>query len=351
MFTPKFNISNKILNNLTEIAEIKSIVERSPVLPRQEAHLRRKALVEMAHFSTSIEGNRLAQFEVEKVIDGKAVSAAEKDLLEVANYQRTVRKMEEIAQIKKTFNLPDILLLHKILTVGLVDKEKNGKLRPNMVYVANIDHGKEEVVYTPPKTTEVEKNLQELIEWVHNNPQTTHPIITAGLLHYQFVTIHPFTDGNGRLTRLLTQMHLYQRNYDFKKILVLDEYYYRNRQEYYMALDAGPTFASRKNADLTPWLEYFTDGFLEEATRVKENLQAMGFAKELSTDEQIFLDKDQVKMMDFIATVGRITSADVVEILEMPKRTAQAKLKELVDMNLIESQGKGPATYYILKGK
>ena len=147
----------------------------------------------------------------------------------------------------------------------------------------------------------------------------------------------------------LNVIHLYQKNYDFKRILVLDEYYYRNRKQYYLALDTGPTFKSRKKSDLTPWLEYFTDGFVEEARKVKENLQAMGFAKELSTEEQIFLSKDQVKIMDFIATMGKITSNDVMDILKIPKRTAQTRLKELVDKKLIAKRGKGPATFYVLK--
>ncbi|KKP70056.1 hypothetical protein A2X44_02475 [candidate division CPR3 bacterium GWF2_35_18] len=349
MFNPNFKISNKILNNLTEIAEIKSIVDRSPVLPKQEAHLRRRALIKMAHFSTSIEGNKLAEFQVQKVFEGEKIPAEQKEVLEVENYQKSITKMEEISQTKNNISLNDILTLHKILTKDLVIPEKNGHLRPNMVYVANIDNGKENVVYTPCKTKEVEFYLNELVDWTTNNTQTTHPIVTAGLLHYQFVTIHPFTDGNGRLTRLLTQLHLYQRKYDFKKILVLDEYYYRNRKEYYQALDTGPTFYSRKHADLTNWLEYFTDGFVEEARTVKENLQAMGFAKELNMNEQIFLDKDQVKMMDFVSTVGKITSSDVVDILQIPKRTAQAKLKELSDMKLLQMNGKGPSTYYILK--
>lgn len=349
MFSPNFKISHKILNNLTEIAEIKAIVDRSPVLPKQEAHLRRRALIKMAHFSTSIEGNKLAEFEVEKVIEGQKISAEQKEILEVENYQRCIRKMEEISEFKDTFDLHDILLLHKILTKDLVALEKNGYLRPNMVYVANVDQGKEKVIYTPCQTSEVRFYLQEMLDWLQHHTQNIHPIVTAGLLHYQFVTVHPFTDGNGRLTRLLTQLHLYQRKYDFKKILVLDEYYYRNRKQYYQALDTGPTFASRKHADLTPWLEYFTAGFVEEARKVKENLLAMGFAKKLNSKEQIFLDKDQVKMMDFVATTGKITSADVVDILQIPKRTAQAKLKELSDMKLLQMKGKGPATYYVLK--
>src|SRR3989339_921836 len=304
MFNPNFKISNKILNNLTEIAEIKSIIERSPVLPKQEAHLRRKALIRMAHFSTSIEGNQLAEFQVEQVIDGKKISAAEKEILEVQNYQKAIRKMEEIANTKADFNLNDILNLHKILTKGLVDTIKNGHLRPNMVYVANIVNGKENVVYTPPDTKTVKTHMEELLQWIILNAHQVHPIIIAGILHYQFVTIHPFTDGNGRLTRILTQLHLYQHEYDFKRILVLDEYYYRNRKQYYEALDTGKNFKERIGVDLTNWLEYFTDGFVEEVGKVKENLMAMGFAKALDNTEQIFLDKEQVKIMDFVATTG-----------------------------------------------
>ena len=89
MLDPNYSITPLTLSNMTEIAEIKAVVERSRVLPLNEAQLRRQAILRMAHTSTSIEGNKLAQFEVGKVIEGKAVRGAQKDILEVENYLKS----------------------------------------------------------------------------------------------------------------------------------------------------------------------------------------------------------------------------------------------------------------------
>src|SRR5258706_10595704 len=101
MLQPNYVITPKILSYISEIAEIKAVVERSRVLPLNEAQLRRQAILRMAHTSTSIEGNKLAQFEVGKVIEGKAVRADQKDIIEVENYYRALKMLDEMAR-KKT---------------------------------------------------------------------------------------------------------------------------------------------------------------------------------------------------------------------------------------------------------
>src|SRR3989304_7927600 len=100
MFDPKYSISPKTLSNMTEIAEIKAVVERSRVLPLNEAKLRRQAILRMAYTSTSIEGNKLAEFEVGKVLEGKAVRASQKDILEVENYYQALKMLDELSKKK-----------------------------------------------------------------------------------------------------------------------------------------------------------------------------------------------------------------------------------------------------------
>src|SRR3989344_7493178 len=112
MFKPKYTINSKILANIAEIVEIKAVVERSRVLPLNEAQLRRQAILRMAHTSTSIEGNKLAQFEVGKVIEGKPVRAPQKDIMEVENYYKALGFLDEMAKGKKDLSGQDILLLH-----------------------------------------------------------------------------------------------------------------------------------------------------------------------------------------------------------------------------------------------
>lgn len=350
MLNPNYTISPKTLSNMTEIAEIKAVVEHSRVLPLNEAQLRRQAILRMAHTSTSIEGNKLAQFEVGKVIEGKSVKASQKDILEVENYYSALKILEDMARIKKDITEDEILKLHKIVIDGLVEKEKVAKFRPADVYVLDdLGDGREMLRFKAPSATSVSGLIKDLLNWLKESKKTgTHPIVRAAVLHLQFVTIHPFTDGNGRVARLLTQLQLYRDGWDFRKILVLEDYYNRDRLSYYNAENKAQGKNYSPDMDFTVWLEYFTNGFLIEARKALEQIQSIGFGKISKKSEQIFLGKDEIQIMDFVSTTGRITSDDVVDILKVAKRTAQLKLKNLSDKGLLSLNGKGPSSYYMI---
>lgn len=348
MLNPNYTITPKTLSNITEIAEIKAVVERSRVLPLNEAQLRRQAIMRMAHTSTSIEGNKLAQFEVGKLLEGKSVRASQKDILEVENYYRALKELEEMVKHKKNISLEEIFKLHKIVIQGLVEKEKVGKFRKSDVYVVDdLGKGKEIVRFKAPAAKKAPELINNLLEWIKKGKQV-HPIVRAGILHLQFVTIHPFTDGNGRVARLLTQLQLYRDGWDFRKILVLEDYYNRDRLSYYKAENLAQGKNYDEAMDFSFWLEYFTSGFLIEARKAMEQIQSIGFGRVSKATEQIFLNRDEIAIMDFLATTGRITSDDVVDILKVAKRTAQLKLKNLSDKGLLRLNGKGPASYYTI---
>ena len=351
MFNPKYTINSKILSNITEIVEIKAAVERSKVLPLNEAQLRRQAILRMAHTSTSIEGNKLAQFEVGKLIEGKAVRAPQKDILEVENYYKALKLLENLSKAKSDITLEEILKLHKIVIEGLVDKEKVGKYRPSDVYVIDdLGDGRELLRFKAPVAKDVPKLIDDLLSWLkQSKKEGVHPIIRAAVLHLEFVSIHPFTDGNGRVARLLTQLQLYRDKWDFRKILVLEDYYNRDRLSYYNAEQEVQGKHYKKDADFTSWLEYFSKGFLIEARKAVEQIKSIGFGKVSKKSEQVFLDRDEIQIMDFLTTTGKITSEDVIDILGIAKRTAQLKLKKLVDNGLIERYGSTTAIYYTLK--
>lgn len=351
MFTPKYTINSKILSNITEIVEIKAIIERSKVLPLNEAQLRRQAILRMAHTSTSIEGNRLAQFEVGKVIEGKPVRAPQKDILEVENYYTALKLLEGLSKTKGNLTLEEALRLHKVVIEGLVEKGKVGKFRPSDVYVLDdLGDGREMLRFKAPDAKKVLSLINDLFDWLkHSKKMGVHPIIRAAILHLEFVSIHPFTDGNGRVTRLLTQLQLYRDGWDFRKILVLEDYYNRDRLSYYNAEQEVQGHHYKKNADFTSWLEYFTTGFLVEARKAVEQIQSIGFGKVSKKNEQVFLNRDEIQIMDFLTTTGKITSEDVIDILGIAKRTAQLKLKKLVDNGLIERNGSTTAIFYTIK--
>lgn len=351
MFTPSFTITQKMLSHLTEIAEIKAIVERSRVLPLNEAQLRRQAILRMAHTSTSIEGNRLAQFEVGKVIEGKPVRGPQKDILEVENYYKALQLMDEMSKVKHALTKEEILKMHKTVINGLVAPKKVGVFRPASIYVLHdLGDGREKLLYKGPNAKKVPEMIDDILLWLKKSySEDIHPIIQAGIFHVQFVTVHPFTDGNGRSVRLLTQLLLYRNKWDFRKIIVLEDYYNRDRMSYINHIHEVVGYHYRPGKDLTPWLEYFIEGFVIEARKALEQIQSIGFGKVSKKSEQVFLDKDEIQIMDFISTTGRVTSEDVMDILKVAKRTAQMKLKKLVNNRLLDRKGSTTSTFYILK--
>ncbi len=351
MFRPKYIITPDALNAISEIAGIKALVEKSRVLPLNEAQLRRQAIIRMTHTSTSIEGNKLAEFQVDKVLSGMSVIADPKSIQEVKNYQDALKEVEVLAAQSSPLTLEKILHLHSVLMHSLVEREKCGHLRPDTIYlVDDLGDGREVLRFEGPPAKKILYLLNGLLVWLaKSEKEELHPILRAGIFHVQFVTIHPFTDGNGRMARLLTNLILFKSGWDFRKILVLEDFYNRNRTNYYNALNFVQGDRYHEGEDLTPWLEYFIAGFLTEARKVAETITSIGFAPITDDNPQILLDHDEIKLVDFITTTGRLTSKDTEEVLSIPKRTAQFKLKRLVEKGLIKTQGNGPSTYYALK--
>src|SRR3990167_8373923 len=117
---------------------------------------------------------------------------------------------------------------------------------------------------------------------------------------------------------------------------------------YYNAENLAQGADYQKDMDFTTWLEFFTTGFLVEARKVLEQIQSIGFGKISKKSEQIFLDRDELQIMDFLTTTGNITTEDVMDILPIAKRTAQLKLKKLTDKGLLKREGSTTATFYTL---
>jgi len=353
VYKPNFTISPDVLSAVAEIAEIKAVVERSRVLPLNELQLKREALIRMVHTSTSIEGNRLAEHQVDRVLSGMSVAADDKSILEVKNYQNAVKEVEKLAKQKQALTSELILNLHALSMKGLLPEEKLGKFRPGEIYVVDDNgDGTEQLRYQGPSPEDVKKLIKEMVDWYKKatEKEQLHPVLKAGILHLQFVSIHPFSDGNGRMARLLTQFSLYRDGWDFRKIIVLEEFYNKDRQEYYNAENIVQGDKYHEGQDLTPWLEYFIAGFLIEARKVYKTINSLGFNKN-TEGTQTVLDPDEVKIIDLLVSSNSLKSDDIVKLLNVSKRTAQLKLKGLVEKELIKPQGKGPATFYVSSEK
>lgn len=351
MFKPKYKLTDNIVKMLISIAETRSAIERARILPKNEVKLRRQALVRMSHSSTAIEGNQLNAYEVEALMGHKKVDAPERDIFEVQNYLKALKYIEEIVQKKETITEKILLKVHKLVTDKTLPKEQSGHYRTSPVYVVRRKLGMPtEVMYTGPEAKKVRGLCTDLITWIASSEkEEINPVIVAGIVHQEIAAIHPFADGNGRTARAMATLILYKRGYDFRRLFALEDYYNKDRPEYYKAINIGKTYFERK-IDFTSWLKYFTLGFKEEIDNVKNKVATLSLHKvDDGVNSQIYLDADQMKILDFLDKIGRISVSDVVDILGCPKRTAQFHLQGLKKIGTIKQVGKGPSSAYVLR--
>lgn len=349
MFNPKYKLTDKILQKLTAVAEAKGIIDRAKILPQQEVRLRRQAIIRMTHHSTEIEGNKLNIRQVEALYAKKKVDAADRDIYEVKNYLHALQYIEKIVADKKTITEKVILKIHKLVTDRTLPPQYCGHYRPGPIYVVRRRLGMpQETLYTGPEAKQVPQLVADFITWLKESEEKEiHPVIAAAIAHMEIAAIHPFNDGNGRTARALATLILYQRGYDFRRLFALEDFYNTDRASYYQAINLGATYTARRT-DLTSWLEYFVKGFKQEIDEVKNKILALTMQKmDGKIKSQIYLTPEQLKIIDFLDQVGRISVKDVEDVLSCPKRTAQLHLQKLKKIKMVKATGKGKTTAYI----
>ncbi|HEY1646056.1 MAG TPA: Fic family protein [Candidatus Saccharimonadales bacterium] len=347
MYRPIYTISDELLRKIAEIESLRTQVDSSYILPEREVEMRYRASVEATHSSTSIEGNPLNLKQVEKVlIDGKQLTRHQYAELEVKNYKKALDLIEERKTTKKPITLNDILAIHKIVADQLLPANKVGTLRKNPIYIADQN---DRTIYDGPIVTILYQEIDELLKWLATT-DNIHPVIVAGVLHFQFVSIHPLADGNGRTTRLLANLYLGLRDYDFRSSLVLESYYSVDKQAYYDALSLAKNYAGRKSANLNPWLDYFVDGFLSSAKVLAIEVNALsGLTKNA---DKVKISKAESDILSYAKQFGSISLSEAESILlGMSKRTIQRRLMKLVDDSYLTIEGDARNTKYVWKNK
>jgi len=351
MFKPHFKLTTKIVKSLTDIAEAKGIIEKAKLLPKHELRLKRQAMIRMSHSSTAIEGNVLDIRQVEALYANKKVDAPVRDIYEVQNYLKALQFIEKFVKSKEAITEKVLLKIHSLVTNKTLPKDQSGHYRREPVYVVKRKLGfPDEIVYTGPKAINVPYLCAELIDWINKSEkEEVNPVIVAGIIHLEIAAIHPFNDGNGRTARAMATLILYKRGYDFRYLFALEDYYNKDLQSYYKAINIGKNYNKRKT-DCTGWLEYFTEGFREEIINVKRQVSSLALKKiDKFIQSKIYLTAKQQRIIEFIDQMGKITVGDVVDILKNPQRTALLELQKLKRVGIIKQKGKGRATYYVLK--
>jgi len=231
MFNPKYTISNNLLANIKRISLIISELNNQNFSRIILLDLERRARTISSYSSTSIEGNPLPLTEVKQILKDKPENARDSEK-EVLNYNKALIELDALIKIgHKDFDVKLIEQIQQTITEGLIEAHRCGHIRREPVFVNNPKTG--QTVYLPPDHQEVDVLLNELFVYLDENKNIIDPLILAGILHKQFVVIHPFVDGNGRTTRLVTKILLARMGLDTFRLFSFENYYNKNVSRYF----------------------------------------------------------------------------------------------------------------------
>lgn len=338
LWQPRYTITNTIARSLMRIEAARAVVDKTPLPLAAAEELRRRARLRSTHYSTRIEGNRLTLEEAEQVIAGQTIEAVgrERDVREVQNYWNAFLQIEVWAAQQRILTEDKIQKLHALVERGPRAKPTPYRDGQNVIRDSASGH----IVYMPPMKEDVPGLMGAMVDWWKRAEQEDLPSpLIAALLHYQFVTIHPYYDGNGRTARLLATLELHRSGYGLNGIFSLEEYHARDLDAYYNALVTHPNhnyYDGRAGADLTGWLEYFTATLArvfalaqEEAERIAEG----GLPAEPEALRK--LDARTRRVLALFTGSAQITAVQVARLFGFSERAARNLLAEMVQEDIL----------------
>lgn len=338
MYNPQFEITPDLLRLITEATEIRAWIANAVVDVTWLPALQRESAARMAHSSTAIEGNPLTLPEVEALARGEEIGIAEKAKREVVNYLAAMRWIWN-RSARESIQEPDVLRLHGILTRKLLPEQLSGRYKKKLNRV--VDY-KGRAIYMPPPPAQAAPLTRGLLSWMNSNPsQKIHPVVSSAVVHHRLVSIHPFSDGNGRMARALGVWILYTRGFDTHHLFALDEYFEEDRRRYYEKIQQ----ARELDDDLTHWLEYVAEGIVQTLNKTKERIQSLRVAAKAP---KMALTKRQEDVLRFLGDKGRAKSPDMEKSFRLTRSRVSQIVKPLVEAGLVKREGQTRSTVYRL---
>ncbi|MFC2142159.1 Fic family protein [Acidobacteriota bacterium] len=283
----QFEVTPKTLGQITAIAEWRGFIQGLETVEHIDfGDLERNHEIEEAVASVCIEGASIGVQEAQTLMENEDeldMDELTKSQKELVSYLDAMRMLDDFKDCReRCIREADIRGLHKLITSGTLRPEDQGNYRKMDVIVG--DKGPDgEIVerYKPPRAEELPVLMAGFVDWLDKSKDggdKLHAAIAAGLAHFELVRIHPFKDGNGRTTRLLTTLLLLQRGYDFKKMFCITEYYNRKRDQYYDALQCVEVVEKNDKQlimDASKWLKYFLGGLAYQVVVAKKRVQTL----------------------------------------------------------------------------
>src|SRR3989339_909747 len=338
------NISSKIWLKINQIESLSGQwISGAKLDPHVLGRLKRSVLITSTGASTRIEGAKLSDEDIEKMMRGLSVQKfANRDVQEVKGYYELLNNVFDSWKHIE-FNESTVKHFHKEL---LKYVEKDEKHRGEYKRQENKDHMINEagksvgVLFDTTPAYLTPKEMLELAEWTIDalENKTYHPLLTIGNFLVEFLNIHPFLDGNGRISRVLTNLLILKARYEYTPYVSHEKLVEDNKPEYYIALRRSQKTIKKTNEDITPWLNFFLDIFLEQSKRAVELLSKENIEKLLSPK--------QLAVWKYLITVSEATPAEMSKHAKVARPTINQALDKLLRLKKIERIGLGRTTRY-----
>lgn len=351
MYEPTFTISNAILKNIGTIEACREVIDHAPLLPYYEKKFQDEAMVRRVHYGTHIEGNELNLTQAGQVLSGEDVTARPRDVQEVINYRKVMDYIEAKSEKLKVQNSEQyideevIKTMHALTVERLLDEGKGGVFRTTQVVVRNSLT--REVSYRPPEASVVGQQMAELLTFLNTNIDI-HPVLKSGIVHYEFVRIHPFVDGNGRVARALSTLLLLREGYDIRNFFSLEEHFDKHPEDYYQALQS----VLKNEGNITEWLTYFSECLAIELSNIKQKIEKIsvdGKLRQKLGGKPLLLTDRQLRIMEYIQEVGFLQNQAFKTLFPMVSEdTMLNELKGLVAAGIIKKTGITKGARYMM---
>lgn len=347
---PNIILGQDLIKLIAEIDEFKGRWQALQNLsPDHLNELRKVATIESIASSTRIEGSKLTDIEVETLLSNlQSTSFKNRDEQEVAGYAEA---MDIIFQAYEDMRITEnhIRQLHQVLLKHSIKDERHRgsyKKLNNHVVAKNADGTEIGVVFETSTPFDTPREMEELVHWVNKaiSEETLHPVLIVAVFTVVFLAIHPFQDGNGRISRILTTLMLLRSGYAYVPYASLERVVEENKDLYYKALRRTQTTLKNDAPDWEPWIGFF----LRCLKKQKDSL-----IKRLDNDKlQQVNDSDlpdlSIKILKLFDDHERLTIAQIVEHTGAVQSTLKVRLRELVNSGRIKRHGKARATWYTL---
>lgn len=346
--TNTLRISPEILSLISRIDEFKGTWRALTTLaPERLTALRRVATIESIGSSTRIEGSKLSDRDVERLLSNLEIqSFGSRDEQEVAGYAELMDLLFSSWQ-DIPFNENHIKQLHQIL-LRHSDKDVRHrgeyKTNSNSVAAFNAQGVQIGIVFETASPFDTPRLMQELVDWVQREreKQELHPLLIIGIFTVVFLEIHPFQDGNGRLSRVLTTLLLLQAGYAYVPYSSLESVIELNKEAYYLALRQTQGTIRTDNPDWQPWLTFFLRSLSEQVRRLNVKIEreklVMASLPELS-----------LKILEFAREHGRVTISDMARLSGANRNTLKVHFRNLVEQGHLDQNGSGRGVWYGLR--